>query len=93
MKSIKNLERLQQLHSLIEKEQTGGSLELARRMHISQRLVYSLMEQLKDFNAAILYDRGRKTYYYKDDFQFEVNISVSVRNKNTAMEIFGGSYI
>lgn len=92
MKTIKNLERLQQIHSLIEVERTGSPLELARRMHISERLVYNLIEQLRDFKAAICYDRSRKTYYYNDDFQLQVSISVSVMSNNEVTEIFGGSY-
>ena len=92
MKTIKNLERLQQIHSLIEKECTGSPAQMASRLHISERLVYNLIEQLKDFKARICYDRSRKTYYYSDDFQLQVSISVSVMSNNEITEIFGGSY-
>ncbi len=92
MKSIKNLERLQQIHLLIKSETTGSPRELANRMHISERLVYHLIEQLKDFSADIAYDRSRKTYYYCDDFQLHVIISVSVMSNNEITTIFGGSY-
>ncbi len=92
MKTIKNLERLQQIHSLIDKECSGSPVELALRMRISERLVYNLIEQLKDFNAPICYDRSRKTYYYRDDFRLQVSISVSVMSNNEVTEIFGGSY-
>ena len=92
MKTIKNLERLQQLHLLIENERTGTPFELANRMYISERLVYNLIEQLKDFKAEICYDRSRKTYYYTDDFKLEVKISVSIMSKNEVTQIFGGSY-
>ncbi|MBT8180218.1 MAG: HTH domain-containing protein [Eudoraea sp.] len=92
MKSIKNLERLQQIHQLIAIERTGSPLELANKLRVSERLVYNLIEQLKDFSAAIRYDRGRKTYYYGEDFRLEVNISVSVISNNEVTQIFGGSY-
>ncbi len=92
MKTIKNLERLQQLHLLIATETTGSPKELAERMHISPRLVYNLIDQLKDFNADICYDRARKTYCYSDDFELNVNISVSVVSNNETTSIFGGSY-
>ncbi|AZQ59886.1 DNA-binding protein [Maribacter sp. MJ134] len=91
--SIKNLERLQQLHLLIEDEQTGSPKELARRMYISERLVYNLIDRLKDYKASICYDRSRKTYYYYDDFRFTVNISVLIVSKNETTEIFDGSYL
>lgn len=92
MKTIKNLERLQQIHLLIESETTGSPHQLANRMHVSQRLVYNLIEQLKDFNANICYDRSRKTYYYRNDFQLQVSISVSVISNDEKTMIFGGGY-
>ncbi|MCJ7467956.1 MAG: HTH domain-containing protein, partial [Maribacter sp.] len=92
MKSIKNLERLSQLHALIENERTGSPKDLANRMNISERLVYNLIEQLKDFEASICYDRGRKTYYYSDDFQLQVKISVMVISNNEVTRILGDVY-
>jgi len=91
--TIKNLERIQQLHFLIENECTGSPPELARRLKVSQRSAYLLMEQLKDFNAIIGYDRSRKTYYYQTDFRLQIGISVSVMSNNELTEIFGGSYL
>jgi len=92
MNSIKNLERLQRLHLLIENERTGTPKELALRMHISERLIYNLIEQLKDYDAGICYDRSRKTYYYCDDFQLQVNISVLIRSNNETTKILGDTY-
>jgi len=93
LNSIKNLERLQRLHLLIKQEATGAPKELASRMHIGERSVYSLIEYLKDYKANICYDRRRKTYFYSDDFQFKVNISVTIRSNDEAVEVFGGSYL
>lgn len=92
MKNIKNLERLQQLHHLIASERTGSPKDLANKLHISERLAYNLIEQLKDFKARICYDRSRKTYYYGEDFQLKVSISVSFMSNNEVTEVFGGSY-
>ena len=88
MNSIKNLERLKQLHQLIEIEQTGTPCELANRFRVSQRLIYNLIDQLRDFQAEICFDRKRKTYYYAEDFQFTVKISVSVAKNNRVTKIF-----
>ncbi|MBC30758.1 MAG: DNA-binding protein [Muricauda sp.] len=78
MNSIKNLKRLLKLHQLIENEVTGSPKELAKKFGISERSVYCLLEELKDYEALIEYDRKRKTYYYKDDFKLFINISISV---------------
>ena len=93
MKTIRSLERLQQLHRLIEKERTGTPKELALKMNVSERLVYLLLEYLRDYNAEIRYDRGRRTYYYEEEFKLDIQISVAVINKDERTEIFGGNYI
>ena len=91
MKTIRSLERLQQLHKLIECETTGSPKELARTMEISERLVYHIIDQLKDYEAPIAYDRSRKTYYYTDDFDLDVNISITVVSNKEKSLIFGGA--
>lgn len=92
MKNLKTLERLQQLHNLIAIENTGTPKELASLMNISQRSIHLLIEQLKDYNANVCYSRSRKTYYYCEDFDLQVSISVSVLTNNEVTQIFGGSY-
>jgi predicted DNA-binding transcriptional regulator YafY len=92
MKSLKNLERLQQLHQRINQENTGTPKELSNYMSISERLLYNLIEELKDISAPVCYSRSRKTYYYCDDFELEVNISVTALSNNEVTQLFGGSY-
>ncbi len=83
---------MQQLHELIEKECTGSPSELADKLTISERSVYLLLEQLRDFDAQVAYSRGRKTYYYREEFKLAIGISVSVVNHNGSTDLFGGSY-
>ncbi len=92
MYNIKNLERLQQLHKRIEQENTGTPKELASYMSISERLLYNLIDMLKDVNAPVNYSRSRKTYFYGDFFELQVNISVKAMTQNEVTNMFGGSY-
>lgn len=92
MKSLKTLERLQQLHLLIAAEKTGTPKDLAKLMKISERSVYSLIENLKDFKAEICYSRSSKSYYYCHDFDLQISISLRVLTNNEVTQIFGGSY-
>lgn len=92
MKSIKHLERLQQLHQRIEQANTGTPKELARFMNISERLLYNLIEELKDFSAPICYNRRTKTYYYDDDYELQISISVTALSNNEVLQLFGGTY-
>ncbi len=78
MKKIKHLERLEQLHLRIEQANTGTPKELAKFMHISERSLYNLIEELRDLNAPVCYNRNLKTYYYNGDFKLEINISIKV---------------
>lgn len=80
MNSIKNLERLQRLHRLIECEVTGTPKELAKRLGVSERSIYCFLEELKDYQATIAYDRRRKTYFYQDNFELIINVSISILN-------------
>ena len=93
MKNIKHIERLQQLHNLIVDECTGSPTDLAQRMEISERTVYYLLEQLKDYDAKIGYDRSRRSYFYKSDFVLEVNFSICIGAYDEVMEIMEGSYL
>ncbi|RZJ66945.1 MAG: DNA-binding protein [Flavobacterium sp.] len=92
MKTLKSLERLQRLHDLIQTESTGTPAELAAQMDISERLVYNLIDMLKDFQACINYSRSRRTYFYEDDFVLKVNISVTVMTQAETREVFAGAY-
>jgi len=87
---IKNKFVFNRLHKLIEDETTGTPKEVANRLHISERLVYLMIDQLKDYDAPIAYDRSRKTYYYSEYFDLDVNISVCIRNKQEKTELFFG---
>ncbi|NCP53185.1 MAG: HTH domain-containing protein [Flavobacteriales bacterium] len=92
MKSLKTLERLQQLHQRISQENTGTPKELASFMNISERSLYKLIEQLKDLTAPISYNRIINTYYYDGDFELQINISVTALSNNEKIQVFGGSY-
>lgn len=92
MKTLKNLERLQHLHNLIESENTGTPAEIAEKLNVSERLVFNLIDQLKDLEANICYDRKSRTYYYYEEFKLKINISVTVISNNELTEIFAGTY-
>lgn len=90
MNSLKTIERLQWLHIKIQKEVTGSPKELAKSLEISERMVYTLIDQLRDYNALVRYDRTRKTYFYEEDFELSIRVSISVINNNEVTTIMGG---
>ncbi len=77
---------------MIAAEKTGTPKELADLLRISKRSVHLLIKELKDYEANICYSKSRKTYYYCNDFDLQVSISVNVLTNNEITKIFGGSY-
>ncbi len=91
MKTLKQLERLQKVHKLIKQQNTGTPFELANKLHISERELYRLLEYLKEADASISFTRNSNTYYYTNDFDLLVNISVQVLVKEEIKTIYAGS--
>jgi hypothetical protein len=90
MKNLKQLERLRKIHRLIKLQNTGTPGELAEKLHISIRLTYLLLEQLREFDAPLCFNRRTKTYYYKHDFELTIHISVQVIAHEKLVNIYAG---
>jgi predicted DNA-binding transcriptional regulator YafY len=91
MKNIKQLERLQKIHKLIKSENTGTPAELAGKLHISPRLTYLLLEQLREMDAPLSFNRRTKTYYYHGSFELSINISIQVLSGEKLVHIYAGT--
>jgi len=88
--TIKKIQRLRKIHLAIRNRHTGNPKEFARHLHISERQLYNMIEYLKDTGALIKYSRKDETYYYENEFDILVNISVEVLLKDETYKIFGG---
>ncbi|GAA3610553.1 hypothetical protein Q4Q39_16455 [Flavivirga amylovorans] len=61
----KYINRVEQLDQLIRLESTGSPEECAKKLSISKRSLYSLIDELKkDFKCPIIYNRSRRSYIY-----------------------------
>ncbi len=90
MKTLKQLERLRKAHKLIQQQNTGTPAEFAIKLHISERELYRLLEYLKEMDATICFSRNSNTYFYKEDFDLLVHISVQVLVKEEIKTIYAG---
>ncbi len=61
------IELLKQIDFHIEHKSTGCPQDFASRLHMSQRTLYRLLEQLKDRNVHMEYIRAKGSYVYLDD--------------------------
>ncbi|WP_088341198.1 helix-turn-helix domain-containing protein [Robiginitalea sediminis] len=93
MKNLTHIERITRLHHLIRMEFTGTPGEIAERLEVSDRTVYYLLDQLRDYGAQIKYDRSRRTYFYEEEFILEVNFSICIGALDEVTEILEGSYL
>lgn len=65
MNLLKQIERLRQAHKLILNGQTGTPKEFAMRLHISERRLFDIIDDMRSMGAPIQYSRIQKTYYYE----------------------------
>ena len=90
MNTLKQIERLRKLHGMIKMESTGSPKMVAKRMRISERQVYTLIDQLRTMDAPIRFSRRANTYFYARDFDLLVNISVKVIHGDQVLQIYAG---
>jgi predicted DNA-binding transcriptional regulator YafY len=66
--SIKEqIERIERIHYLIKKRGTGTPEELCKKLGISRRQLFRVLDFLKnDIHAPIEYSKSRRTYFYFD---------------------------
>jgi len=91
MKTLIQLERLRKAHSLIKYSNTGTPTEFSKRLHISERELYRMLEYLKELDAKILFSRVSNTYYYIDDFDLFVNVSIKTKVNSELVTIYANS--
>lgn len=92
MKIIEQLERLKAIHDLIEKEQTGTPEEFARKIRVSKRHLYYILDELRLLGAPIRYNTNAKTYIYIRECNIDININIEVLDDDKLLSITGGSF-
>jgi hypothetical protein len=71
---------------LIRMRATGAPKDLARRLEVSERTVYNIMENLRDLGIDLYYCEARRSYCYKGNFRIRFLIH-AIDNSD---EIIGG---
>ena len=63
-----NIKTLISIIDFIQTKNTGTPKEFAKKVKISERMLYKYIEQLKhEFNAPIKYDKTNKTYLFSQN--------------------------
>lgn len=74
---FREINKMMRIHSLIKRHATGSPSEFAKKMSLSRRQLFYLLEYFKDIGAEIKYNRYRQTYYYNNSFDFEIKVFVN----------------
>jgi len=67
MNLIKNINRVETLHTLILQEKTGTPKQLAECLGISRATLYVLIDELNSLNMPVSYSRKYETFYYAEE--------------------------
>jgi len=87
MKLIEQLRLLERLDQLIRLKATGTPIALARRIGVSKRQLYRLLQELRDFGLPIEYCKKQHCYQYIDKVKVWVEVQI---NEETLFKIKGG---
>ncbi|WP_339694692.1 hypothetical protein [uncultured Roseivirga sp.] len=67
---IKQLQRIERLHGLIRLKATGNPKECARKLKISERQLYRLIDLMKELNAPVYYNIFVNSYCYEHEVEW-----------------------
>ena len=90
MNFIQQIERLQKLNKLIEQEKTGTPKELAKRLGVTRRTLYRMIESIRLLGVYIEYDRKSMTFYYQDSDRIDIQFSLRILHDDEIKKIAGG---
>ena len=91
MQLFETIDRILRIHKLIQREATGTPDEFAKRLHLKRRQLYNILEEFRDYGAVIKYSRLRCTFYYENEFEVNVKISVTPLSEEEARIIIAGN--
>lgn len=86
------IERINQLHALIKMGKTGSPKTLAKQLGISRATLYNLLDELKTFDAPVVYSRAHKSFLYTKEFNLELKCTIELIETDELIKINGGGY-
>jgi hypothetical protein len=89
---FETIDRVNRIHQLIRLEATGSPDEFAGKLNLKKRQLYNILEEFKDYGADVRYSRIKNSYYYNNNFDVMVEISISPLSKNEELSFNGGNF-
>ena len=76
MKLPQDIELVKRLDQLIRLKATGTPEQLGKRLELSRRQVYRIIDEMKALGFPIACCRSKKTFYYEKEVKFVFEICV-----------------
>jgi len=89
---FETIDRMDRIHQMIKRQATGSIDEFAGKINLKKRQLYYILDEFKDFGADIRFSRMNNSYYYRNDFEVKVIISVSPLSDAETKSVIGGGY-
>lgn len=93
MEFIKQIERLQLLNKLVREKRTGSPEELAERLGVSRAKLYLILEELRDRNVCVKFNKRINSFEYEACEGISVHLDFRVLNPNEERTINGGKIL
>ena len=78
MNFIKQIDRINKAHKLIQTEKTGNPDAFARQMLMGRSQLYNLIALLKSMGAPVKYSKQKECFYYSAPFVLELSYTLKV---------------
>ena len=72
MEFLQKIQVIERVDGLMKLKSTGTADDLSRRLCVSRRSVYNILELMRNMGAPIEYCQIRRTYYYSYQCDFVI---------------------
>ena len=74
---VNHIHLLESIHHHVVHKSTGTPRQFAKKLNISVRTLYRILEELKDLGALIEFDTIIRSYVYKKDVEIHLIFKIS----------------
>ena len=93
MEFIKQIERIKLLNKLVKEERTGSPEELAVRLGVSRSKLYLILEELRDHDVCIRFNKKINTFEYEACRGINLEFSFRILRQDEEKIINGGKIL
>ena len=90
MTLFQQIDRMKYIHYLIRREHTGNPEHFARKLQLSKRQLFNILEEMRILGLDIRYSKVRETYFYNGDKYLEISYSLRELFEEEVKNIYAG---